>query len=97
MSINNFAPIINNFNISGIYPNPFNPSVSIDFNLSHHSMVNIGIYNVKGQLVENLLHEKVDQGNHKLHWNAEKFGCGFYIVNFNTEFGSVSQKITLIK
>jgi hypothetical protein len=97
MSINNFAPIINNFNVSGIYPNPFNPSVSIDFNLSHHSMVNIGIYNVKGQLVENLLHEKVDQGNHKLHWNAEGFGSGFYIVNINTAFGSVSQKITLIK
>ena len=45
------------FNISSIYPNPFNPSVNITFNVENPSNVVFNFYNIKGSIVD-----KIDYG-----------------------------------
>ena len=36
------------FTIDRVYPNPFNPSVTIDYNLSNDSDISISVYDLKG-------------------------------------------------
>jgi hypothetical protein len=52
------------------YPNPFNPSTTISFALPVRSRVTIGIYNVLGQLVEEIVNDELDRGYHAVRWNA---------------------------
>ncbi len=62
--INNSELIIFN------YPNPFNPTTIISFNLPSDSDVSVEVYNVKGQKVKTLLNEKMTAGQHKVIWNG---------------------------
>jgi len=52
------------------YPNPFNPTTIISFNLPSDSDVSVEVYNVKGQKVKTLLNEKMTAGQHKVIWNG---------------------------
>ena len=42
------------FTIDRVYPNPFNPSVTIDYHLSNDSDINISVYDLKGWLIDYL-------------------------------------------
>ncbi|MDD2331405.1 MAG: FlgD immunoglobulin-like domain containing protein, partial [Candidatus Cloacimonetes bacterium] len=52
------------------YPNPFNPSTTLKFNLPEAGEVNLEIYNVKGQLVKTLVHGNRDAGLHTIVFNG---------------------------
>jgi len=53
------------------YPNPFNPSTTIPFQLPSGGPINIAIYNLKGQLVKHLIKDNVlPAGNHQVTWNG---------------------------
>jgi len=52
------------------YPNPFNPSTTIAFELARAGLVTIDIYNIKGQRVRALVNELFSNGGHKVVWNG---------------------------
>ena len=52
------------------FPNPFNPKTSIGFDIVKDRHIEIGIYNVKGQLIKNLTNEMYSAGSHQLIWNG---------------------------
>ncbi len=84
------------------YPNPFNPSTTIQFSLKEKSMVNIDVYNIKGQLIKNLTHSLFVSGNHQILWNGQdnnnhKVGSGVYFVKMKTNTYSNIRKIILLK
>ena len=55
----------------GNFPNPFNPTTTIEFQLEHQaSLVEIVIYNIKGQQVGSLLNLALPGGYHQVIWNA---------------------------
>ncbi len=54
----------------GNYPNPFNPSTTIKFNIRKQSDVKLTIYNVKGQRVQTLVDGQIDAGSHIVTWNG---------------------------
>ncbi len=56
--------------LNSAYPNPFNPSTTISFDLSEMGIVMIEIYNIKGQKVKNLLNDIVLPGRHNIVWNG---------------------------
>jgi hypothetical protein len=62
------APVVNA--VLGNYPNPFNPATSIKLQVKEISPVSIDIYNVKGQLVKNLINETVPAGVHSFEWSG---------------------------
>lgn len=71
------------------YPNPFNPSTSIRFQLSVVSDVSIRIYNILGQEVIELLHERRKAGIHEIIWNGhDRNGLpavnGIYFIRLET-------------
>ena len=67
------------------YPNPFNPSTRVSFNLNEAAKVNIQVYNVRGQLVKTLHNGPLAAGSHSLTWdgsdmNKSTASSGIYLL-----------------
>ena len=92
---NNVNP--NNFSIKSIYPNPFNPSVNIEFEQSELSVISANIYNLNGQLIEHLFSGFNNIGSHNIIWNASDYPSGIYFIQIKNQSRSLSQKLMLIK
>ncbi|MCH6559728.1 T9SS type A sorting domain-containing protein [candidate division KSB1 bacterium] len=84
------------------YPNPFNPSTTIKFDLSAASEVTLNIYNMKGQLVRQLLQEKLSAGSHSFTWDAkddhaQQLPSGLYVSRLQAGDFVQHRKMLLIK
>lgn len=84
------------------YPNPFNPETVISFSLKKDMYVELTIYNIKGQLVKELLKEEKAAGKHSLIWNGTdnrgyQVGSGIYFYRMKTESYNEVNKMLLIK
>ena len=79
------------------YPNPFNPTTTIGFYLPIATDVRIGVYNVVGQQVGQLVDDRLSAGNHTVSWNALDMPSGVYIVQLEAMNSVQTRKITLIK
>lgn len=79
------------------YPNPFNPTTTIGFYLPKATDVRIGVYNVVGQQVGQLVDERLGAGDHTVTWNAMDMPSGVYIVQLESSNTVQTRKITLIK
>jgi hypothetical protein len=88
--------------LTGNYPNPFNPETTINFSMSEAGMVNIEIYNIKGQRVKTLVSEDMDAGNHSLVWNGRDnnnnpVSSGVYFYKMVTGKYTSTKKMILMK
>ncbi len=66
------------------YPNPFNPETNIMFYVEESGLVDLSIYNIKGQRVRKLMAGYVDAGEHRVVWdgrdeNGDKTGSGVFV------------------
>jgi len=86
-----------NFSLKECYPNPFNPTTTISYDVSALSNVNINIYNINGQLVEVLSNKLHQSGVYNVTWNAEGYTSGVYFVKLISGEFVDTQKIMLIK
>ena len=85
------------FELAEAYPNPFNPSTSIDFSLMSDSYVSLKVYNMQGREVATLASGQFASGSHSVTWNANDFSSGIYIVKMVSGNFVDSQKLMLIK
>jgi hypothetical protein len=93
-------PIPAEFAIMKIYPNPFNPSTTIRFNIgveTRHAVSLLQIFDITGRVVETLLNEKLITGEHEVVWNASGFSSGIYFVRLQSGTVVQTQKIVLVK
>jgi plastocyanin len=65
------------------YPNPFNPSTIIRYDLPVESNVRIRVYNVLGQLVATPIDRVQNAGEKSISWNAERNGSGIYFIRLD--------------
>ncbi len=81
------------------YPNPFNPTTRISFDVPVNStnLTSLQIFNIKGQLVETLVEDKFSAGTHTIQWNSVNISSGVYIVQMKAGEKVFNQKITFIK
>ena len=87
--------------VSSNYPNPFNPSTTIDFSLPEGGMIDVSIYNIKGQKVKTLINENMLQGNHQIEWHGKdesgnSVSSGVYFYHLNVDGKSKSIKKCLL-
>ena len=85
------------FNLSEAYPNPFNPSTSLEISLNIASNVSITAYNVMGQLVSTIHDGNMDAGTHAITWNASNVASGMYIIKAEAAGKVINQKVMLLK
>jgi hypothetical protein len=85
------------------YPNPFNPTTTINFNLKNNSLVNLSIYNIKGQLVKILVDKNLSKGRKNYIWNGINdqglpVPSGIYLYKLEVNGKTVeTKKMSLIK
>ena len=85
------------FNLSEAYPNPFNPSTSLDITLSNEGVVSISAYNVMGQMVGTLHEGNMNAGSHTITWDASSLASGMYIIKAEVAGNIVNKKVMLLK
>ena len=85
------------FELNQSYPNPFNPSTTISFQIKEFSDISINVYDINGRVVANLFDGFKSVGEYSINWNAGNIPSGTYFVNMNTNSFSSTQKLMLIK
>ncbi len=84
-SIENNEDFIKDFKLYQNYPNPFNGETTISFSIEEQSNVEINIYNMKGELVQNLVNKKANKGSHSVRFNAVKLNTGVYYYQLKVD------------
>jgi hypothetical protein len=78
------------------YPNPFNPSTTIRFQLPRSSMTSLKIFNTLGQAIATLIEGQKEAGLHQVEWNAMDIASGIYFYRLQVgEFVDTKKMIVL--
>jgi hypothetical protein len=90
------------YQLRDAYPNPFNPSTTIEFTIPVSNNVRIDIFNIAGQKVRTLIDEHRYSGTHRVVWNGEndlgyRVSSGMYFVRMNSSHFVDTKKIVLIR
>ena len=85
------------FDISSVYPNPFNPSTNIMVDIAEERFATISVYNANGQEVSNLWCGVLTEGSHSFTWNGADQPSGVYFARLNIDGAVSSAKLMLIK
>ena len=88
--------------LTGAYPNPFNPTTTIQFEIPSDSLVKLAVYDLLGRKVTELLNEHVSSGLHSIQWNGSNasgnaLGSGIYFVRLTAGGLTATSKITLMR
>jgi hypothetical protein len=87
----------NEFSLSHNYPNPFNPSTTIQYSLPEQSLVTIDIFDILGRRVETLAEGIKPAGNHQAVWDASNKSSGIYFYRIKAGDKAETKKMMLIK
>jgi hypothetical protein len=87
---------------TNVYPNPFNPSTTISYDLPNEAFVSVVIYDAIGQEVRRLVSELTPAGRYRAQWDAldsqgRAVGSGVYIAKVEAGSFSSAQKMLLLK
>lgn len=85
------------YDLAQNFPNPFNPSTSIQFSIPEAGMVSLKIFNMLGEEVATLLNEYKSAGNYNVNFNAANLTSGVYVYKINAGNFSMSKKMMLMK
>ena len=83
--------------INSIYPNPFNPSVNLDFEINEDDFIDIVVLDINGRLVDIIYEGNILKGQHLYTWNAYNVTSGVYFLKLVTSDQIITKKITLLK
>lgn len=79
------------------YPNPFNPSTVIKFDVSKQQNVSIEIYDMLGRKTESLVNEKLQPGKYEVTFNGTGYPSGIYYYRMQAGDYSETRKMLMVK
>ncbi|MFQ5651592.1 MAG: FG-GAP-like repeat-containing protein, partial [bacterium] len=90
------------FQVHQNFPNPFNASTFISYDLPAYTRVSVAIYNVLGQKVRSLVSNQVQIGSQQVIWDGHDdsrmpVASGIYVVRIASEFGTLARKMSLLR
>ena len=87
------------FALNKNYPNPFNPSTNIKFELPNDGDVRIFIYDIKGALIDELVNGYMEAGYYQLNWDGSRKASGMYFIQMIADNGNYIKmtKMMLVK
>jgi hypothetical protein len=91
----NSAPV--DFVLHQNFPNPYNPSTTITYNLPIKSQVELIIYNTLGESIKHLVNGEKEAGQHSVELNAENLPSGIYFYKLQAGSFVETKKMVLIK
>jgi len=96
-SVDRGLEIVDEVELHGAYPNPFNPTTVIRWTMDVGRQTRIGVYDVLGREIANLLNETLPAGEHSVTFNATGLPSGVYIVRLQADGETLTRRITLLK
>ncbi len=79
------------------FPNPFNPSTSINYSIPKNSFVTLKVYNTIGEEVAELINQNIEAGMHAAQFNASDLPTGAYFYRITAGNYSETKKMLLIR
>lgn len=100
--IGNSNEVPTGFNLNQNFPNPFNPSTIIKYDVSVGAFIQLNIYNLTGQKIKNLFIGFQSEGTYTCIWDGtdeegNNMASGFYFYKLESEKYSETKKMVLIK
>jgi hypothetical protein len=97
-SIEDFGHVApHQYELAKNYPNPFNPTTTINYTLAKAGQVTLDVFNMLGQKVKTLVKTKQDAGLYSVQFNAEGLSSGIYMYRLQTEGFVQVHKMVLLK
>lgn len=85
------------YKLSQNFPNPFNPSTTIQFSIPHSQFVNLKVYDVLGREVSTLVNEEKLPGNYEVKFDGSNLPSGIYFYRLQAGSFSQTKKLLLLK
>ena len=97
LGVDGHIQLITDFHLNAPYPNPFNPTVNIDFSIIEKSVIHLLAYDIKGTELETIFKGVQNPGFYKYSWTVGKYPSGTYFISLKTEKKKETKKIVLLK
>ena len=85
------------FKLYNNYPNPFNPSTKIKFDIPNATIVNLTVYDITGKEVETLVDGNLNAGTYDVEFTAENLSSGIYFYKIESADFIDTKKMILLK
>ncbi len=85
------------FEIASIYPNPFNPTATVEFTLDKTADINISVFDLSGRLMANVINDTYSAGQHSVTLDGAGWSSGIYLVKLTDGAREIQRKITLVR
>jgi len=79
------------------YPNPFNPSTTLRFDLPAAASVSVQVFDLLGRSVARLVDGTLPAGFHRVTWDASSIGSGTYLIRMRTGDDVMTRTVVLVK
>ena len=91
------SDIPSHFRCISNYPNPFNPTTTILFQLQKDQQISLTIYDILGHKIESLVNGLFTSGIHRYRWDASKYPSGIYLCVLHSSDSVEITKLVLQK
>jgi hypothetical protein len=91
---NSNVVLADNFALSSAYPNPFNPSTTIEYTIKKSGFVSLKVYDISGKEVSTIVNSYQTAGDYKILWKVENLTSGIYLINL--QFNNLTKTIKTV-
>lgn len=88
---------IDGYEFLDLYPNPFNPEVTIKFRIKNDGFIRIRIYDLLGREVMQIANEYLTAGEYERNWISKGLASSVYIVRLETSLNTYAKRIAVVK
>ena len=85
------------FEITDVYPNPFNPVLNIYINIAWAALTQVNILDITGKHINTIHSGYLQPGSHEMRWNGESLPSGVYFVSVTSDEKNLTEKVVLLK
>ncbi|MGE5456763.1 MAG: T9SS type A sorting domain-containing protein [Methanococcaceae archaeon] len=96
-SASDLAPAPSEYLLANNFPNPFNPSTDIIYNIKKSGFVSLKVFNVLGREISRLVNEDKAAGEYKIRFDAINIPSGVYFYSLEVNGFSAIKKMILVK
>ena len=94
---NNYSQIPYYFEITDVYPNPFNPVLNININIAWAAVTQVNILDIAGKHINTIHSGYLQPGSHEMIWHAEFMPSGVYFISVKMGEKNLTEKVVLLK
>ncbi|MCK9279015.1 MAG: T9SS type A sorting domain-containing protein [Melioribacteraceae bacterium] len=85
------------YNLEQNFPNPFNPTTNIKYNLPKAGLVKIEVFDILGNKINTLINSYQDIGSHQIEFKGGNISSGVYFYVLSVNGNSLTKKMMLLK